>query len=68
MFWPPIIISSQVLDLFLLLYLSTEPTAGWSATPETPKMVYTPEKVPEIPWKLGWSLKKYEKKPMKIGM
>ena len=28
---------------------------------KTPQMVDTPKKVPEIPWKLGWSLKKSEK-------
>ena len=32
-----------------------------------PEMVDTPEKVPEIPWKLAESLKKYENKPVKIS-
>ena len=42
----------------------SDPWKPW----KNPKMVDTPEKVPEIPWKLGWSLKKHEKKPAKIGV
>ena len=30
-------------------------------------MVDTPQKVPEIPWTLGWSLKKFEKKAHENG-
>ena len=44
--------------------LASNPWKPW----KTPEMVDTPEKVPEIPWKLGWSLKKYEKKPEKFGI
>ena len=41
----------------------SDPWKPW----KTPEMVHTPEKVPEVLWKLGWSLKNYEKKsPQKL--
>ena len=49
---------------FYFLRFASDPWKPW----KIPVMVDTSEKVPEIPWKLGWSLEKYLKKPAKISV
>ena len=44
--------------------VASDPWKPW----KNPEMIDTPGKVPEIPWKLRWSLKKYEKMLAKIGI
>ena len=44
--------------------VASDPWKPW----KTPGMVNTPEKVPEIRWKLEWSLKKYEKSRQKLAI
>ena len=45
--------------------VASDPWNPWKRL-KTPEMIDTSEKVPEIPWKLGESLEKFEKKPVKI--
>ena len=47
--------------------VASDPWNSWKPW-KTPEMVDTPEKVPKLPWKMKWSLEKYEKKPAKIGV
>ena len=44
--------------------VASDPWKPW----KTPGKVNTPEKVPEIRWKLEWSLKKYEKSRQKLAI
>ena len=56
---------TAVLEDFAEFKVTSDPWIPWKSW-KSPEMVDTPEKVPEIPWRLGWTPNKYEKSPKRL--